>query len=329
MKVKRREVLSAASAAVATAMAATGRGAQAWAQTFPSKPIRWIIPFAAAGNYDVTSRLVGEAMGRRLGQTVIADNRPGAGGIVGMEAAANAPADGYTVVMGSFSVLWVASYLAGKPSMMPLFAPISLLTTVPMVMVAKVGGRFADMMAVLAEARAKPGTVSIGHAGNGTTNHIGILRLQVNEKVQFNIIPYKGSGPGLSDLMADQIDLYTDQLTTSLPQIKAGKLKALLVLSPDRIAQLLDVPSLSDIGTQPFDGGTTAGVFARVETPAPMLDTLNGAVVTALKDEEVARKLVELGALVRPSTRAEFAAYMKDQEAGVSELVKSGLLKPE
>ena len=329
MEMKRRAALSAASAAVATAMAATVRGAPAWAQTFPSKPIRWIIPFAAAGNYDVTSRLVGEAMGRRLGQTVIPDNRPGAGGIVGMEAAANAPADGYTVVMGSFSVLWVAPYLAGKPSMIPLFAPISLLTTVPMVIVAKVGGRFADMKAVLAEARAKPGTVSIGHAGNGTTNHIGILRLQMNEKVQFNIIPYKGSGPGLSDLMADQIDLYTDQLTTSLPQIRAGKLKALLVLSPERIAQLPDVPSLSDIGTQPFDGGTTAGVFARVETPAPMLDTLNGAVVTALKDEEVARKLVELGALVRPSTRAEFAAYMKDQEAGVSELVKSGLLKPE
>jgi tripartite-type tricarboxylate transporter receptor subunit TctC len=323
--IQRRAVIGGGVAALA-AVAVVPR---ARAQNFPSKPIRWIIPFAAAGNYDLTSRLVGEAMGRRLGQTVIPDNRPGAGGIVGMEAAANAPADGYTVVMGSFSVLWVAPYLAGTPSMIPLFAPISLLTTVPMVIVAKVGGRFADMKAVLAEARAKPGTVSIGHAGNGTTNHIGILRLQMNEKVQFNIIPYKGSGPGLSDLMADQIDLYTDQLTTSLPQIRAGKLKALLVLSPERIAQLPDVPSLSDIGTQPFDGGTTAGVFARVETPAPMLDTLNGAVVTALKDEEVARKLVELGALVRPSTRAEFAAYMKDQEAGVSELVKSGLLKPE
>ena len=323
--IQRRAVIGGGLAALAAVAAAPRVGAQ----NFPSKPIRWIIPFAAAGNYDVTSRLVGEAMGRRLGQTVIPDNRPGAGGIVGMEAAANAPADGYTVVMGSFSVLWVAPYLAGKPSMISLFAPISLLTTVPMVIVAKVGGRFADMKAVLAEARAKPGTVSIGHAGNGTTNHIGILRLQVNGKVQFNIIPYKGSGPGLSDLMADQIDLYTDQLTTSLPHIKAGKLKALLVLSPDRITQLPDVSSLSDIGTQPFDGGTTAGVFARVETPAPMLDILNGAVVTALKDEEVARKLVELGALVRPSTRAEFAAYMKDQEDGVSELVKSDLLKPE
>jgi tripartite-type tricarboxylate transporter receptor subunit TctC len=299
------------------------------AQTFPSKPIRWIIPFPAGGNYDVTSRLVGEAMGRRLGQTVIADNRPGAGGIVGLEVAANAPADGYTVVMGSFSVLWIGPYLAGKPSMVPLFAPLSLLTTVPMVIVTKTDGRFADIKAALSEARAKPGTVSIGHAGNGTTNHIGILRLQVNEKVQFNVIPYKGSGPGLNDLMAGQIDLYADQLTTSLPQIRADKMRALLVLNPDRIAQLPDVPSLKDISSAPFDGGTTAGLFARSETPAPILDTLNGAVVAALKDEEVTRRLVELGAVVRPTTRAEFAGYMKDQEAGVSELVKSGLLKPE
>jgi tripartite-type tricarboxylate transporter receptor subunit TctC len=232
-------------------------------------------------------------------------------------------------VMGSFSVLWIGPYLAGKPSMVPLFAPLSLLTTVPMVIVTNTDGRFADIKAALSEARARPGTVSIGHAGNGTTNHIGILRLQVNEKVQFNVIPYKGSGPGLNDLLAGQIDLYTDQLTTSLPQIRAGKLRALLVLSPDRIAQLPDVPSLKDIGSAPFDGGTTAGLFARSETPAPILDTLNGAVVAALKDDEVTRRLVELGAVVRPTTRAEFAGYMKDQEAGVSELVKSGLLKPE
>lgn len=324
---QRRVFLGASLVGAASAMVPISMSA--WAQAFPSKPLRWVIPFPPAGNYDVTSRLVGEAMGRRLGQTVVADNRPGAGGIVGTEAAANAPADGYTVVMGSFTVQWVAPYLAGKPPLVPLFAPISLLTTVPMVIVAKSDGRFADMKAVLAEARAKPGTVSIGHAGNGTANHLGILRLQANEKVQFNVIPYKGSAPGLADLMAGQTDLYTDQLTTSLPQIRAGKLKALLVLGPDRISQLPDVPSLKDIGSQPFDGGTTAGLFARAETPAPILDILNGAVVAALKDEVVSQKLVELGAVVRPSTREEFAAYMKDQEAGVGELVKSGLLKRE
>ena len=324
MTLNRRTLLGATFAATAGLPAA-----RAGAQAFPAKPIRWVIPFAAGGNYDVTSRLVGEAMGRKLGQTVVPDNRPGAGGVVGMEAAAAAPADGYTVVMGSFSVMWIAPYLAGKPPMVAQFAPISLLTTVPMVLVARADGPWQDIKAVLAAARAKPGTISIGHAGNGTTNHIAILRLQVNEKVQFNVIPYKGSAPGLADLVGGQLDLYMHQLSTSLPQIKAGKLKALVVLSPDRIPQLPGVPSLKDIGSVPFDGGTTAGLLARAETPAPILDTLNGACVAALKDGEVARRLSDLGAVVRPCTRAEFAAYLKDQEAGVSELVKSGLLKRE
>jgi len=325
MTVSRRKLLGTGVALTATAAA----GTPVLAQNFPAKPIRWIAPFAAGGNYDLTSRLVGEAMSRNLGQQVLVDNRPGAGGLVGAEAAANAPADGYTVVMGSFSVLFVSPYLAGKPSLVPQFAPISLLSTVPMILVGKPDGRFADIKAVLAEAKAKPGTVSIGHAGNGTTNHIAILRLEVNEGVKFNIIPYKGSGPGLNDLMAGQIDLYMDQLTTSLPHIKSGKLKGMLAMSPNRVAQLPDMPSLTDIGSKPFDGGTTAGLLARVETPKPILTTLNGSVVTALKEPAVAAKLAELGAVPRPSTMEEFAAYMKDQEVGVSALVKSGLLKPE
>lgn len=325
MKMRRRELLGASLAGAGAVMTTMPAGAQ----SFPSKPVRWIIPFAPGGNYDVTSRLVGEVVGRRLGQTVLPDNRPGAGGVIGLEAAVAAPADGYTVVMGSFSVMWIAPYMAGKPSMVPLFAPISLLTTVPTAVVTKADSRFPDIKSALAEAKAKPGTVSIGHPGNGTTNHVAILRLQVNENVKFNIIPYKGSGPGLADLLAGQIDLYADQLTTSLPHIRAGKLKPLLALSGDRVAQLPEVPALKDIGSQPFDGGTTAGLFARAETPVAALDVLNTAVVAALKDDEVARKLADVGAAVRPTTRAELAAYMKDQEAGVSELVKSGLLKPE
>lgn len=325
MTVSRRKFLGSSFALTATGALAVPAGAQ----NFPGRPIRWIAPFAAGGNYDLTSRLVGEGMSRNLGQQVIVDNRPGAGGLVGAEAAASAPADGYTVVMGSFSVLFVSPYLAGKPSLVPQFAPISLLSTVPMVLVGKPDGRFADIKAVLAEAKAKPGTVSIGHAGNGTTNHIAILRLEVNEGVKFNIIPYKGSAPGLNDLMAGQIDLYMDQLTTSLPHIKSGKLKGMLAMSPDRVAQLPEMPSLTDIGSKPFDGGTTAGLLARVETPKPILTTLNGSVVTALKEPAIAAKLAELGAVPRPSTMEEFAAYMKDQEVGVSALVKSGLLKPE
>jgi tripartite-type tricarboxylate transporter receptor subunit TctC len=325
MKMRRRELLGVGLAGAGAGMMAM----PARAQNFPNKPVRWIVPFAPGGNYDVTSRIVGEVMARRLGQTVLVDNRPGAGGVVGLEATVAAPADGYTVVMGSFSVMGIAPYLAGKPSMVPLFAPISILTTVPTLIVTRADSRFADIKSALAEARAKPGTVSIGHSGNGTINHVGILRLQANEDVKFNIIPYKGSGPGLADLMAGQIDLYTDQLTTSLPHIKAGKLRPLLVLGPDRISQLPNAPSLKDIGSKPFDAGTTAGVLARAETPPAALDVLNAAVVAALKDEEVARKLVDLGAEVRPTSRADFAAHLKDMESVVAELVKSGLLKPE
>ena len=172
MKMRRRELLSAG-------LAGAGAGVMAMparAQNFPNKPVRWIVPFAPGGNYDVTSRIVGEVMARRLGQTVLVDNRAGAGGVVGLEATVAAPADGYTVVMGSFSVIGIAPYMAGKPSMVPLFAPISLLTTVPTMIVTRADSRFADIKSALAEAKAKPGTVSIGHSGNGTINHIGILR---------------------------------------------------------------------------------------------------------------------------------------------------------
>ena len=322
MTIERRRLLG-------TSLAALLASGQVRADEFPSKPIRWVIPFPAAGNYDVTSRIVGEAMGRRLNQTIVMDNKPGAGGIVGLDAAINAPADGYTVVMASFSVLFIAPLMAKRPSMISTVAPLSVLTTVPMVIVARPNGRFADMRAVLAEAKAKPGTVSIGHAGNGTSNHVDILRIQVSEKVQFNIVPYKGSGPGLNDLLGGSLDLYTDQLTTSLPQIASGKLKALVALSPERLPSLPDVPTLKDIGGTAFDGGTTAGLFVKAGTPAPLIARLNEGVTFALRDEAVVKRMAELGAVTRPTTPEQYAELLKADEANVVPLVTSGLLKPE
>ncbi len=313
----------------ALALAAGGIAPAAHADTFPSKPIRWIIPFAPAGNYDVTSRLVAEPMSRELGQTVVIDNRPGAGGVVGLEAAANAPADGYTIVMASFSVIYVAPILAGKQPLLPAFAPVSILTTVPTLVVARADSRFSDMRSLLAETRSKPGTVSIGHSGNGTTNHVAILRLQVNEKLKFNVIPYKGSGPGLNDLLAGTIDCFADQLTSSMPHIQSGKLKPLMALGFERIPELPNVPTLKEVGCTPFDGGTTAGVFVRAETPRPLVDRLNEGVVAGLKDPNAHQRLRELGANVRPSTPEQFTEQLKADEANVSELLKMGVLKPE
>jgi len=304
-------------------------GAPALADTFPSKQIRWVIPFAPGGNYDVTSRLVADPMGRDLGQTVLIDNRPGAGGVVGLEAAVQAPADGYTIVMASFTVAYVAPIFAGKQQMLQVLAPVSILTTAPTLIVTRADSRFKDIKSLLAEAKAKPGTVTMGHSGNGTTNHVAILRLQLNEKIKFNIVPYRGSGPGINDLLAGTIDCFADQLTSSMPHIQSGKLRGLVNFGLDHIPDLPDVPTLKEAGCIPFEGGTTAGVFVRKETPQPLVDRLNKAVVFGLKDEATAKRLRELGAIVRPSTPDQFTAALKADEANVAELINKGLLKPE
>jgi tripartite-type tricarboxylate transporter receptor subunit TctC len=321
---ERRGFIGAGMASLALA-----RTRAAHAEGYPDKPIHWIIPFAAGGNYDVTSRIVGEAMGRNLNQTIVMDNRPGAGGLLGVELTVNAAADGYTVVMASFTVLGVSPYLAGKPSLLSSVTPVSSLSTVPMVIMAPAKGRFGDMKAVLAEARAKPGTVSIGHAGNGTSNHLDILRLQASEKIQFNIIPYKGSGPGLNDLMGGNLDLYMDQLSTSLPHAKSGRLKALAVVAADRVPELPDVPSLKDLGITPFDGGTTAGLFVRAGTPAPLVAKLNESAIAALKDQGVIKHLGDLGAVPRPSTPEQYTELLKSDTASIEPFFKSGLIKAE
>ena len=310
------------------ATAATA-GGPAFAQAFPSKQIRWVIPFAPGGNYDVTARIVADPMARQLGQGVLIDNKPGAGGVVGLELAYNAPADGYTIVMASFTVGYVAPIFAGKKEMLSQFAPVSILTTVPTLVVTRADSRFTDMKSVVAECRAKPGTISIGHSGNGTTNHVGILRLQLNDDLKFNIIPYRGSGPGLADLLAGNLDLFADQLTSSMPHIQSGKLRPLATFGLERIPELPNVPTLGDLGLKPFDGNTTAGVFAHIDTPKPVIARLNEGVVAGLRDEAANKRLRELGAIVRPSTPAQFTAALAADEANVSELLRLGLLKPE
>src|SRR5476651_44770 len=155
MKIERRGFLAGSAAAVGWQLGAVPA---VWADTFPSKPVRWVIPFAPGGNYDVTARIVSDAMSRQLGQTIVIDNRPGSGGVVGLEAAVGAPADGYTIVMASFTVGYVAPIFAGRPQMLQALAPVSILTTSPTLVVTRSDSRFIDMKTLLAEAKAKPGT---------------------------------------------------------------------------------------------------------------------------------------------------------------------------
>jgi tripartite-type tricarboxylate transporter receptor subunit TctC len=315
------------SLAMAGAIAAVRSRAQA--QAWPSKPIRFIVPFAAGGNADITARLLGEGLQRRFGQSVVVDNRPGAGGVVGQELVLQAPADGYTLVIGTFGTLYVSPLMAGKSSMVPDFTPVSLLSTVPMIVDVPANSRFTTWAQLLAAAKASPGTISVGHAGNGTPNHTDILRLQENEKVAFNIVPYRGSGVGLNDVLAGQIDAYIDQLSSSLPHLQSGKLRALVVVGDKRVPELPNVPSLAEVGATPFDGGTTLGLYVRAGTPRPIVEVLNAATVAVLNEPAVRQKFNELGATVRPSTPEEFAAFQKTDEAALGDLAAKGLLKPQ
>jgi tripartite-type tricarboxylate transporter receptor subunit TctC len=312
---------------MAGAIAAVRSRAQA--QAWPSKPIRFIVPFAAGGNADITARLLGEGLQRRFGQSVVVDNRPGAGGVVGQELVLQAPADGYTLVIGTFGTLYVSPLMAGKSSMVPDFIPVSLLSTVPMIVDVPANSRFTTWAQLLAAAKASPGTISVGHAGNGTPNHTDILRLQENEKVAFNIVPYRGSGVGLNDVLAGQIDAYIDQLSSSLPHQQSGKLRALVVVGDKRVPELPNVPSLAEVGATPFDGGTTLGLYVRAGTPRPIVEVLNAATVAVLNEPAVRQKFNELGATVRPSTPEEFAAFQKTDEAALGDLAAKGLLKPQ
>ena len=184
-----------------------------------------------------------------------------------------------------------------------------------------------DIATLIAEVRAKPGTVSIGHSGNGTTNHVSILRMQLNEDIKFNIVPYRGSGPGINDLLAGNIDCFADQLTSSMPHIKAGKLRPLVNFGLERIPDLPDVPTLKEAGFKPFEGGTTAGVFVRRETPPEIVARLNTEFNKVMRLPELRDKLLAQGFEPVGSTPAEFAEYIRAETAKWAKVVKATGMK--
>jgi tripartite-type tricarboxylate transporter receptor subunit TctC len=302
----------------------------AMAQAYPAKPVKIVVPFAPGGNLDVTARLVAESMSKTLGQPFIVENRAGAGGALGSEQVAKSPPDGYTLVAGTTATTIVSPLLiANAPYNLQSFTPVGLMAVTPLVLEVPAASPHKDFKAYLAYVRANPGKVTLGHSGNGTTNHIAILQLQDALKVTFNIVPYKGSGPALVDLMGGQIDSMVDQTSSSLPQIQGGKLRAIAVLTRARVADLGAVPTMREEGLADFEAVTPSGLLAPARTPPEVIQTLSAALNKALADPAVKRKLVELGSEVRPMSAAEFDRFLRDEETKLKALVKSGVLKGE
>jgi tripartite-type tricarboxylate transporter receptor subunit TctC len=312
-------------------IACIGLSATAFAQAaYPSRPVTIIVPYPPGGNLDVVTRLIGPSMSKSLRQTIVVDNRPGAGGLIGHQLATHANADGYTILTTANGSLAYAPKLQPQPPFKAAdFVAIGSIAVTPMVLEVNATGRFKSVADVLAYAKEHPGQLTIGHSGNGTTNHVAILLMEQIAQVKFNIVPYKGSAPAVTDLMAGQIDAVVDQLPSSMPFIRDGKFRALAMTTRDRSKDLPDTPTLAESGLKDFDVTTMTGLLAPAKTPDNVVAALNKALNTALGESEVQEKFRKLGGEVHQSTPTQFQAFLVSEEAKADELIKSGALKTE
>ncbi|MBC7941937.1 MAG: tripartite tricarboxylate transporter substrate binding protein [Chitinophagaceae bacterium] len=314
-------------AALVTALPATS----ACAQAYPNKPIRLVVPFAPGGNVDITARTIAPELSNLLGQQVVVDNKPGAGGTIGANEVAKAAPDGYTLLMGSNSTISVAPALYPANPYNPVrdFAPISNLAQVPFVLVVNPGVTATNVRDLTALARDKPGTLSMASAGIGSSNHLVGELFQAQTGVKLNHIPYKGSGQALNDLVAGQVNLLFDQLTSASPNIKAGKLRALAVSSSKRSATLPDVPTFAEAGVANFDFVNVTGLLAPAGTPPDIISRLHAAAVKALESAAVRDRFAVMGVTPVGDRPDQFAAFIRDDFARWSKVVKDGNIKPE
>jgi tripartite-type tricarboxylate transporter receptor subunit TctC len=306
--------------------------ATASAQTpYPSRPITIIVPYPPGGNLDVITRLISPGMSRALGgQTIVIDNRPGAGGLIGHQVAARASADGYTILTtANGSLAYAPKLQPHAPFTAADFAALGSIAATPMILEVNAESRFKSVADLVSYAKTRPQQVTIGHSGNGTTNHVAILLLEQAAGVKFNIVPYKGSAPAVTDLMAGQIDAVVDQLPSSMQYIRDGKFRALAMTTGERSADLPDTPTLAESGFRGFDVTTMTGLLAPANTPASVVDALNKALNDALRDPDLQERLHKLGGQAHQSTPAQFQAFLVSEETKADALIKSGALKSE
>jgi tripartite-type tricarboxylate transporter receptor subunit TctC len=298
--------------------------AAAQASDFPNKAIRIVVPFPPGGATDAAARLVAVKMAEHWGQPVLVDNRAGAGGNVGSELVAKSPADGYTLVMGVTGSHAINTSLYSKMPYDPVadFVAISQVAVVPNVLVVHPSVPAKNLAELMALAKKEPGKLNYASLGNGTAAHLGMEMLKSEAGVDITHVPYKGSAPAVSDLLAGQVQMMVDGLPSALPHVKAGKLRAIAITSLHRAPSLPDLPTIAE--TYPgFYADAWSGLFAPKGTPQPVVDKLSAEVQRILKLPEVREKLAALGAEPVGSTQAEFAAHVKKEIGKWAKVVKT------
>lgn len=307
MNITRRPVLSLIAAALA---------APAWAEvTYPTKPVRLVVPMAAGGNGDIIARLIGQELQAALGQPVVVENKAGAGGNIGADYVAKSAPDGYALVLGAVGTHAInASLYKNMPyDVRRDFAPVTMMASVPNVLVVHPRVPAENVQELVAYIRQNPGKVNFASSGAGSSIHLSGEMFRSMEHLEMTHVPYKGSAPALADLLGGQVQLMFDNLPTSLPHIKAGKLRALAVTSLKRSPSLPNVPTMTEAGVPNFEAGSWFGILAPANTPKAVVAKLDQDIRKALERQDVQRKLVDLGFQPNVKGPEAFAAYM-DQE---------------
>jgi len=303
----------------------------AWAQPYPSRPIRVIVPFVPGGNVDITARTVAPALGDALGQPVVVENRPGAAGMVGAQAMMSSPADGYTLMMGSNSSLAVAPNLYPSWPYDPVkgIAPISNLAITPFVLVVKLGLPAQSLAEFVRLAKEKPGQLSMASGGNGSSNHLVGELFQMMTGLKLSHVPYKGTGAALVDLAGGQVDLLFDQASSTVPNVRGGKIRALAVASSSRQSALPDTPTFAEAGLRDFEIDNFTGLVGPAGMPADAVAKLHAAAVKALATPQVRERFASLGVQPVGDTPEQFGAVIREDLARWSRVIKSAGVKVE
>jgi len=301
-----------------------------WAQSgWPNKPVRIIVPFAAGGTTDILARALAPELGKAFGQTFIVDNKPGAGGNIGADMIAKSAPDGYNLLMGTVGTHAINAALYPKMPFDPVrdFVPITLVAGVPNVLVINPAKAEAQKIANVADliryAKANPGKLNMASSGNGTSIHLSGELFKSMTGTYMLHFPYRGSGPALLDLIGGTMDVMFDNLPSALPQIKAGKLKALAVTSATRSAAVPDLPTIAEAGpVKGFDASSWFGLLAPAGTPADIVNRLQQETAKALQSPSLKERLLSQGAIPGGQTPAEFAKFIAAETSKWAQVVK-------
>ena len=297
----------------------------AHAQAYPSKPIRFVVPYPPGGPLDTVARLLGAKVGESIGQPVVVDNKPGAGGNIGADIVAKSPADGYTILMGAVATHAINPTLYKSIPYDPVkdFAPVTQVASTPNVLVVHPSVPASNVREFIAYAKAHPGALNFGSGSTGSAGHLAGELFKSMAGVQMVHVPYKGAAPAMQDLIGGQIQLMFDNLASSLGQIRAGKVRALAVTTLRRSSLAPDLPTIAESGLPGFDISTWFGVFAPGGTPRPVVQRLHDEFVRALRAPEVQARLKTMGAEPVGNTPQEFAAYIRSESEKYAKVIKA------